>query len=113
MHCIARGLAEREDATRLLPGARTALVAAVAYDNGEPDSRAPRPARAAWVSRYALGDGHHEVVRARLEAWISSVAREYPGATFRCYVATGPVPEPLLAGRAGRGRSGNEGGLTA
>src|SRR5258706_6543971 len=97
MHYIGRRLAEREDATRLLPGARTALVAAVAYDNGEPDSRAPRPARAAWVSRYAWGDDYHEVVRARLEAWIAAPASGDPAATFPCYVGPGPVPERPFA----------------
>jgi epoxyqueuosine reductase len=103
MHYIGKRMADREDLTRLLPGARTALVAAVPYDTGASDSQAPRALGTGWISRYAWGDDYHEVVLARLDAWAAALAADFPGRSFLSYVDTGAIPERLLARRAGLG----------
>ena len=103
MHYIERRLDDREDLTRVLPGARSVVVCGLAYDTGHAPSTAPRDPETGWVSRYAWGDDYHEVVGERLDALVEQLRRDFPDAGFRPYVDTGPVPERLLAEQAGVG----------
>jgi epoxyqueuosine reductase len=100
---IAERLEEREDLNRLFPGVQSAIVVAVAYDTGGPDSQSPRDAERGWVSRYAWGDDYHDVLGARLDALSAALRERYPDAAFRRYVDKGLVPERALAERAGVG----------
>ncbi|MBI4636903.1 MAG: tRNA epoxyqueuosine(34) reductase QueG [Candidatus Rokubacteria bacterium] len=98
MDYLARGRAERLDPLRLLPGARSVVAVALAYnvDDGDPSWRP--------VARYARGRDYHDVMRPRLErlaGFIDEAAR--PGVRSRVAVDTSAVLERDLAARAGLG----------
>jgi epoxyqueuosine reductase len=102
MGWIERRLEERCDPTRLLAGARSAIVGALCYDRGGPDTAAREPGTGR-VARYAQGRDYHDVVGERLSALVAALERRFPAARFRAWVDTGPLPEKLLAARAGVG----------
>jgi len=92
----------RTDPSRLLPGARSVVVAAAEYESAEPGA----PAGRARISRYALGRDYHEVLRAMLRK-VESAARELlAGAKTRSFVDSAPVLEKMYAQRAGIGWRG-------
>src|SRR5882672_2684816 len=59
--------------------------------------------RGGRVAQYAWSADYHHVLGRRLERLAAAVREIVPGATTRCYVDAGPVPERELAQRAGLG----------
>ena len=102
MDWMHRRRRERSDPTRLIPWARTLIVAALPYED-EPGDATPMQAR---VSRYARGRDYHDVLKerlARLGDFISEIA---PGTRSCPVVDTGAVLEKPWGARTGLGWQG-------
>lgn len=100
MTYLHRQAEKRKDPPRIMPGARSAVVTLTNYFHG---SRAPGPRPGAKVAQYAWSPDYHDVLGARLEQLATAIRELVPGATTRCYVDAGPVPERELAQLAGLG----------
>ncbi len=101
---VTRSADARRDPTRVLPGARTAIVTGTIYNTAQPrsiDRDSPGDAR---IARYAWGEDYHEVIGRRLHLLIGWL-KEHAGVPFDAlaYVDTGPIQEKALAARAGLG----------
>ncbi|MBI2158511.1 MAG: tRNA epoxyqueuosine(34) reductase QueG [Candidatus Rokubacteria bacterium] len=98
MAYLERTRADRLDPGRLLPGARSVVVVALAYARDD-DDPSWRP-----VARYARGRDYHDVLRPRLIA-LGDFIREAAGGGVGCRAAvdTSAVLERDLAARAGLG----------
>jgi len=107
MTYMERGAEKRADPQTILPGARSIIVLAINYFQGETSQNAS-PARTdvatGKVARYARGDDYHDVIAAKLDK-IDNFLRGC-GGTQKCYVDTGPVLERDHAARAGIGWHG-------
>src|SRR5947209_202767 len=101
MAYMARGAEKRSDPQKILPGARSMIILAMNYFQGDPPHRR---ATAGKIARYAWGDDYHEVLVAKLKR-IDEFLREFGGAQ-KCYVDTGPVLERDHAAQAGVGWHG-------
>ena len=99
MTYLHRQAKKRTHPGRIMPEARVAVVTLTNYFHGtaEPGRRPGRVAQYAWSTDY------HLVLGRRLELLATAVREIVPGATTRCYVDAGPVPERELAQRAGLG----------
>jgi epoxyqueuosine reductase len=103
MEWMARGAEKRSDPQKVLPGARSVIVVALNYWQGEehpPAAGAP----AGRIARYAWGDDYHDVMLRKLEK-LSAFLSEH-GGTQKCYVDTGPILERDHAAEAGVGWHG-------
>jgi len=95
-------VARRRDPRRVLPGARSVVVVALSYYQGQVEP--PSGGLRGRVARYAWGDDYHDLMGTRLDelaAWIENEVG-HPVAQRR-YVDTGPLLERELAVRAGLG----------
>ena len=96
MDYMARGVAEREDVTAYLPGARSVVALALSYHH--PDYTPERPLA---VSRYAVGDDYHGIIRKKLRKLRKLLLELDPEARVAPTVDTSPMLERAWAERAG------------
>jgi epoxyqueuosine reductase len=102
MEWLGRTMEKRLDPEIVLPGARSVVVVAMNYWQGERTvAEAPASGR---VARYAWGEDYHELMRGRLAVLEAFLAEQ--GGTQRGYVDTGPVLERDFAAEAGIGWHG-------
>lgn len=89
----------------VVPGARSAVVVALAYKWDAPAGAGPADDRGALhgqISAYAWGTDYHRVMEEKLRA-LSSFLLERGASIARYYVDTGPLLDRALAQRAGLG----------
>lgn len=99
MQWMERGEEKRCDPSLVLPGAKSVVVLAMNYWQGD-----GLPAPAGRIARYAWGDDYHDVLLAKLrtlDAFLSEL-----GGVQKCYVDTGPILERDFAAEAGVGWHG-------
>jgi epoxyqueuosine reductase len=102
MAYLHRQAEKRKDPRKIMAGANSAVVTLTNYFHG---SRVASPAAVprGQVAQYAWSSDYHDVLGERLEQLASAIRDLVPGATTRCYVDAGPVPERELAQLAGLG----------
>ena len=115
MNYMKRGEEKRCDPQKVLAGAKSIVVFALNYFQGNEsgigfqpmddwqDAHAT-PAATGRIARYAWGDDYHEVIAEKLDK-IDNFLREF-GGEQKCYVDTGPVLERDYAAQAGIGWHG-------
>jgi len=97
MDWLARGEEKRCDPQQVLAGARSVIVVAQNYWQGERQGREST----GKIARYAWGDDYHEVMLPKLKQ-LDVFLRER-GGIQKCYVDTGPILERDYAAEAGIG----------
>lgn len=103
MSYMERGEEKRCDPQKILPGARSIVVLALNYFQGNPHA-GDTPAAAGRVARYAWGDDYHDLIANKLDR-IDEFLRAF-GGQQKYYVDTGPVLERDYAAQAGIGWHG-------
>ena len=103
MKYMERGEEKRCDPLKVLPGARSIVVLALNYFQGEQE-RLSHSAATGRIARYAWGDDYHEVIGTKLDE-VDQFLRRF-GGQQKCYVDTGPILERDHAAQAGIGWHG-------
>jgi epoxyqueuosine reductase len=114
MEYMARATEKRREPQKVLHGAKSIIVLALNYFQGDGNAAEPVPVRLGpatteqkargRIARYAWGDDYHDVVAAKLDK-IDNFLRKF-GGEQKCYVDTGPVLERDHAAEAGIGWHG-------
>ena len=99
MQWLARNVERRTDPRLVVPEARSVIVLAMNYFQGD----APH-ATDYRIARYAWNDDYHDMIEARL--WALDALLKAHGGTQRHYVDTGPVLERDFASESGLGWGG-------
>ncbi len=103
MNYMQRGEEKRCDPQKVLPGAKSIVVLALNYFQGE-QLRRSETATTGRIARYARGDDYHDVIAAKLDK-IDQFLGGF-GGQQKCYVDTGPILERDHAAQAGIGWHG-------
>lgn len=104
LHYVTNSVDTRLDPSRVLAGARAAIVTGTIYNTEAPLSITRDAPETARIARYAWGEDYHEVLGRRQHLLIGWL-KEHAGERFDAvgYVDTGPVQEKALAAAAGLG----------
>jgi epoxyqueuosine reductase len=100
--------AERLDPARLLPGVRSVVAVALAYNAGDAPAA---PEGAGEIARYARGRDYHAVMKRRLRTLAAELSAADPEARTLATCDVAPVMEKVWAERAGIGWIGKNGCL--
>lgn len=103
---LERHTEKRFDPARLVEGARTAVVCAVAYKNRTSDGY-PATCRTK-IASYACTTDYHTTIRNMLRGMLQALEAAYPGLEGRAFVDTAPLAEKQLAVEAGLGWIGRQ-----
>lgn len=105
MHWYERSLEKRLDPRKAIPNAKSVIMLSFPYN--------PEPCHLAGysIARYACGDDYHDVVLKKLRIIDDYLHQEFPQASHRSYVDTGPILERYWAEQAGLGWIGKNGNL--
>jgi len=100
MAWMARNLERRGDPREVLPGARSIVVLAMNYFQGD----RPVARLEGKIARYAWNEDYHDFIAVKLRVLDGLLVAR--GGTQKCYVDTGPVLERDFAGESGLGWNG-------
>ncbi len=103
MNYMRRGEEKRCDPGKILPGARSIVVLALNYFQGERPGSSQSTATGR-IARYAWGEDYHDIIEAKLNN-LDELLRSF-GGRQKCYVDTGPVLERDYAAQSGIGWHG-------
>ncbi|HWN65509.1 MAG TPA: tRNA epoxyqueuosine(34) reductase QueG [Candidatus Binatus sp.] len=104
MSYMEHGEEKRCDPQKVLPGARSIVVVALNYWQGESATPKAFGAAEGRIARYAWGEDYHEVISHKLDK-IDNFLRRF-GGRQKLYVDTGPILERDHAAQAGIGWHG-------
>ena len=111
MNYMQRGEEKRCDPQKVLPGAKSIVVLALNYFQGDVPAgdiclrrAATEDGKRGRIARYAWGDDYHDVTREKLDK-VDNFLRRF-GGEQKCYVDTGPILERDHAAKAGIGWHG-------
>ncbi len=99
---------KRVDPRELVPGARSVISVLQNYYHPYELSENPAVGR---ISRYALGDDYHKVMKGRLHKLYDWLKNEYPDLDGRVFVDSAPVMDKAWAAKAGLGWIGKHSNL--
>ena len=104
MAWMERNRERRSDPHAVLPGAKSVVVLAMNYWQGDRESEDENDAPRGQIARYAWGDDYHDLIEAKLDEMDRFLTAR--GGVQRRYVDTGPVLERDFAAAAGLGWQG-------
>jgi epoxyqueuosine reductase len=105
MNYMQRAEGKRCDPQKILPSAKSIVVLALNYFQGDAPVAAPtEDGKRGRIARYAWGDDYHAIIEAKLRK-IDKFLLGF-GGHQKCYVDTGPILERDYAAQAGVGWHG-------